>query len=253
MFSEDYIGAGGHTVPDTALVTGTAGGIGAAIVVELRRRGVTVIGVDRERPTTNGEDYFIRADLAAVDPDELIAKVISTVGNPPDILVNCAGINIESPAEHLRRTDLDSVLAVNLIAPVGLSIAAGRHMLEREYGRIVNITSIHGRAGAAGCLSYDASKAALDNATRTLAAEWSRRGVLVNALAPGFVSTAMCTEERTAEPWFTEGYVANGRLPMGRPAAPDEIARPVAWLASRENTYITGQVVYADGGLYSTF
>jgi NAD(P)-dependent dehydrogenase (short-subunit alcohol dehydrogenase family) len=162
-------------------------------------------------------------------------------------------VSVDVPAEQLQRAQIDHVLAVNLIAPIELALAAGRRMLERGYGRIVNITSIHGRAGAMGCLPYDASKAALDNATRTLAAEWSRRGVLVNAIAPGFVRTAMCTDERLAQPWFTDGYVASGRLPLGRAATPDEIAKPVAWLASRENTYITGQVVYADGGLFSTF
>jgi NAD(P)-dependent dehydrogenase (short-subunit alcohol dehydrogenase family) len=253
LFSEDYIGTTSASGSDTALVTGAAGGIGAAIVNELKRNGVQVVGVDRENSDSGTEDHFIAADLTEADPNELIDAATAACGTPPSVLVNCAGVNVEAPAEDLQSAQLQQVLAVNLIAPIELSLAAGRRMLQHGYGRIVNITSIHGRAGAIGCLPYDASKAALDNATRTLATEWSRRGVLVNALAPGFVRTAMCTDERLAQPWFTEGYVASGRLPLGRAATPDEIARPVAWLASRENTYITGQVIYADGGLYSTF
>jgi NAD(P)-dependent dehydrogenase (short-subunit alcohol dehydrogenase family) len=253
LFSEDYIGAARSRGSDVALVTGAAGGIGAAIVAELKGRGMQVVGVDRERTHAGAEDHFVVADLTETDPEDLVDAAASACGTAPDVLVNCAGVSVDAPAEQLQRAQLDHVLAVNLVAPIELALAAGRRMLEREYGRIINITSIHGRAGALGCLPYDASKAGLDNATRTLAAEWSRRGVLVNAIAPGFVRTAMCTDERLAEPWFTDGYVASGRLPLGRAATPDEIAKPVAWLASRENTYITGQVVYADGGLFSTF
>jgi NAD(P)-dependent dehydrogenase (short-subunit alcohol dehydrogenase family) len=253
VFSEDYIGVPGRDGVDTALVTGAAGGIGAAIVAELKRLDMCVVGVDRERSTSGVEDHFLEADLLSTDARDLLDAAIAASGAAPDVLINCAGVSIDVPAEQLQRSQIEHVLAVNLVVPIELSLAAGSHMLQRGYGRIVNITSIHGRAGAVGCLPYDASKAGLDNATRTLAAEWSRRGVLVNALAPGFVRTAMCTDERLAQPWFTDGYVGSGRLPLGRAANVEEIARPVAWLASRENTYITGQVVYADGGLYSTF
>lgn len=253
FFSEDYNGASCPERADIALVTGSAGGIGSAIVAELKRRGMIVIGADRTPAGSGNEDHFLSTDLAEVEADSLITASTDACGTAPHVLVNCAGVSIDAPAETLNRQQVERVLAINLIAPIELSIAAGRRMLEDGYGRIVNITSIHGRAGAIGCLPYDASKAGLDNATRTLAAEWSRRGVLVNAVAPGFVRTAMCTDERLSQPWFTEGYVANGRLPLGRAAQPEEIAKPVAWLSSRENTYVTGQVIYADGGLYSTF
>jgi NAD(P)-dependent dehydrogenase (short-subunit alcohol dehydrogenase family) len=253
VFSEDYSSESRHVGPDIAVVTGSAGGIGAAIVTELKRHGLVVVGIDREPPGDGAEDHFLAADLAQADATELIGAAEAACGAAPDVLINCAGVSIDVPAEQLRRSQIEQVLTINLIAPIELSLAAGRRMLDCGYGRIVNITSIHGRAGAFGCLPYDASKAGLDNATRTMATEWSRRGVLVNAVAPGFVRTPMCTDERLAQPWFTDGYVASGRLPLGRAASPDEVARPVAWLASRENTYITGQVVYADGGLYSTF
>jgi NAD(P)-dependent dehydrogenase (short-subunit alcohol dehydrogenase family) len=253
VISEYYSGAVRPRGSDVALVTGSSGGIGAAIVAEFKQRGLTVIGVDREPSHAGAEDHFVAADLGDTDGESVLAAAERACGASPEVLVNCAGVSVDTPAESLQRTQIEHVLAVNLVAPIELSLAAGRRMLKRGYGRIVNITSIHGRAGAIGCLPYDASKAGLDNATRTLAAEWSRRGVLVNAIAPGFVRTAMCSDERLAQPWFVDGYVGSGRLPLGRAANPGEIALPVAWLASRENTYITGQVVYVDGGLYSTF
>jgi len=129
-------------------------------------------------------------------------------------------------------------------------------MAERGYGRIVNITSIHGRFGEELALSYDTAKGGLEQATRTLAIELSRRGVLVNAIAPGFVSTRMSVVDGVNElegEWFRNIYVDNGKLPIRRHAEPREIAVQVAWLASERNTYVTGQVLTVDGGVTVTF
>jgi 3-oxoacyl-[acyl-carrier protein] reductase len=120
----------------------------------------------------------------------------------------------------------------------------------------VNITSIHGRFGEEQALSYDAAKGGLEQATRTLAIELSRHGVLVNAVAPGFVSTRMSVVDGVNEldgEWFHEIYVRYGKLPIRRYAQPSEIAAHVAWLASAENSYATGQVLTVDGGVTVTF
>jgi NAD(P)-dependent dehydrogenase (short-subunit alcohol dehydrogenase family) len=148
------------------------------------------------------------------------------------------------------------VLAVNLDAPIFLATRAARGMIERGYGRIVNITSIHGRFGEELALSYDAAKGGLEQATRTLAIELSRHGVLVNAVAPGFVSTRMSIVDGVNEldsEWFNDIYVRYGKLPMRRYAEPSEIAAQVAWLASSQNSYVTGLVLTVDGGVTVTF
>jgi NAD(P)-dependent dehydrogenase (short-subunit alcohol dehydrogenase family) len=129
-------------------------------------------------------------------------------------------------------------------------------MAERGYGRIVNITSIHGEFGEETALSYDIAKSGLNQATRTLAIELGPKGVLVNAVAPGFVATRMSIVDGRNEldsDWFRDIYIDAGKLPLRRYAEPGEIAWPVAWLASEQNTYITGQVVTVDGGLTVTF
>src|SRR5262249_41451354 len=129
-------------------------------------------------------------------------------------------------------------------------------MAERGYGRIVNITSIHGEFGEETALSYDIAKGGLNQATRTLAIELGRAGVLVNAVAPGFVSTRMSIVDGRNElesEWFRDVYIDRGKLPLRRYAEPAEIASHVAWLASDRNTYLTGQVVTVDGGVTVTF
>jgi NAD(P)-dependent dehydrogenase (short-subunit alcohol dehydrogenase family) len=149
------------------------------------------------------------------------------------------------------------VLAVNLDAPVFLARTAARGMIGRGYGRIVNITSIHGEVGEETALSYDIAKAGLNQATRTLAIELGPHGVLVNAIAPGFVATRMSLRQdgrsELESDWFQDVYVKYGKLPLRRAAEPAEIASHVAWLASEQNTYLTGQVVTVDGGLTVTF
>jgi NAD(P)-dependent dehydrogenase (short-subunit alcohol dehydrogenase family) len=175
---------------------------------------------------------------------------------PLDILVNNAGIFEPAAATELPLASYRRVLAVNLDAPVLLASIAGRGMAERGYGRIVNITSIHGRFGEELALSYDVAKGGLDQATRTLAIELSRHGVLVNAVAPGFVSTRMSVVDGVNEldsEWFQDVYVRYGKLPIRRYAEPAEIAAQVAWLASERNSYVTGHVLTVDGGVTVTF
>jgi len=241
----------------TALVTGGANGIGRAIVEVFAAEGATVAAVDVEPlPELGPSVVGVRFDLTATERlDELVEDVEARVG-PLDVLVNNAGIYEPAPAVELTLDSYRRVLAVNLDAPVFLASRIGGRMAERGYGRIVNITSIHGRFGEELALSYDTAKGGLEQATRTLAIELSRRGVLVNAIAPGFVSTRMSVVDGVNElegEWFRNIYVDNGKLPIRRYAVPREIAVQVAWLASERNTYVTGQVLTVDGGVTVTF
>jgi NAD(P)-dependent dehydrogenase (short-subunit alcohol dehydrogenase family) len=240
-----------------ALVTGGANGIGRAIVERFVAEGAAVATVDVEPVDDLGADVLaIQRDLAKTDDLEALVDEVEEKLGPLDVLVNNAGIYEPAQAVELGIASYRRVLAVNLDAPIFLATRAARGMIERGYGRIVNITSIHGRFGEELALSYDAAKGGLEQATRTLAIELSRHGVLVNAVAPGFVSTRMSVVDGVNEldsEWFNDIYVRYGKLPMRRYAQPSEIAAQVAWLASSENSYVTGQVLTVDGGVTVTF
>jgi 3-oxoacyl-[acyl-carrier protein] reductase len=241
----------------TALVTGAANGIGRAIAERFAAEGARVAAVDVEPlPKLDDAVTAFRFDLARTEElGALVADVEETLG-PLDVLVNNAGVFEATPAVDLELDAYRRVLAVNLDAPVFLAARAGQRMSERGYGRIVNVTSIHARFGEERSLAYDVAKAGLEAATRTLAIELGRRGVLVNAVAPGFVATRMSVVDGRNElesDWFATVYVEHGKLPLRRAAAPEEIATHVAWLASDRNTYVTGQTLGVDGGLTVTF
>jgi NAD(P)-dependent dehydrogenase (short-subunit alcohol dehydrogenase family) len=241
----------------TALVTGAANGIGRAIAERLAAEGASVAGVDVEQLPDLGEAvHGIEWDLSRTETLEDLVRTAEAEVGPLEVLVNNAGIFEPELAVDLTLEAYRRVLAVNLHAPVFLASRAARGMSERGYGRIVNITSIHGRFGEETALAYDTAKGGLEQATRTLAIELSRHGVLVNAVAPGFVSTRMSVVDGKNEldsEWFTDVYVKYGKLPLRRYAMPGEIAEHVAWLASERNTYVTGQVLTVDGGVTVTF
>jgi NAD(P)-dependent dehydrogenase (short-subunit alcohol dehydrogenase family) len=241
----------------TALVTGGTHGIGRAIVARFLAEGARVATIARETPDDlPAEVTFIPYDLAGSSglPD-LVARVERETG-PLDILVNNAGIWRETPSLGLDPAAWQQVIAVNFTAPVLLATSVAARMASRGYGRIVNITSIHGRFAAASALAYAAAKGGLEQATRNLAVDLAPHGILVNAVAPGFISTRLSTSDGVHErdtPWFQSVYVAERKLPLQRHATPDEVATSVVWLASAQNTYITGQVLGVDGGLSVTF
>jgi NAD(P)-dependent dehydrogenase (short-subunit alcohol dehydrogenase family) len=237
----------------TAVVTGGANGIGAAIVRRLHGAGVRVVVLDVEE----ADDVpTLRVDLAdTATVIDAAAGAIDRLGRV-DILVNCAGVSSDALTTELDLAEYHRTLSVNLHAPVLLMRELCGPMRAAGYGRVVNVTSIHGRLSEAGSLAYDVSKAGLEAATRTAAIELAASGVLVNALAPGFVATRMSVVNGVSEletDWFKTGYLRDGRLPIGRAAVPADIAEMAVWLASGSNTYTTGQVITVDGGLSARF
>lgn len=241
----------------TALVTGGTHGIGRAIVDRFLAEGARVITVAREASADLPQGVaFVPYDLAEhTGLSDLVVAVEAEVG-PLDILVNNAGIWRETPSLDLQARDWQHVLAVNLTAPVLLATAVAKGMEQRGYGRIVNITSIHGRFAAESALAYAAAKGGLEQATRNLAVDLAPYGILVNAVAPGFISTRLSVSDGVHErdtDWYRTVYREHGKLPLRRHAEPSEVAPSVVFLASEQNTYITGQVLGVDGGLSITF
>lgn len=229
-----------------ALVTGATSGLGRAIALQLARDGADVVvhGRDRERgaatvraiTTAGGRASFVGGDLG--NPAD-ISRLVSEVG-VLDILVNNAGVAVFSETAELKAEQLDALFASNVRAPFLLVGAVAPAMAARGAGSIINISSMSARIGLPGGAAYGATKAALEAMTRAWAAEFSPRGVRVNAVAPGPVYTEGAVRERTEALGLT--------TPMKRAASADEIAGIVAFLASARASYVTGAVVAADGG-----
>jgi 3-oxoacyl-[acyl-carrier protein] reductase len=235
----------------TALVTGASGGIGGAIARALHGQGATV-GLTGTREAAlaalaaelGERAHVLTADLA--DPaaaDRLMRDAEAALGQV-DILVNNAGITRDNLALRLRDEDWQAVIDVNLTAAFRLSRAALRGMVRRRRGRIICITSVVGVTGNAGQANYAAAKAALIGMAKSLAAETATRGITVNCIAPGMITTAM-TDRLTVE---QRGRVA-AAIPMGRFGAPDDIAAAAVYLASAEAAYVTGETLHVNGGM----
>ena len=237
-----------------AIVTGASRGIGRAIAVLLARRGATVVAAARG---TNAAETVaaIQADggraealtLDVTDPasvDAMIAGVLERHGRI-DILVNNAGIARDNLMLRMKRDDWDQVLATNLTAAFTCVQAVLKPMVRQRGGRIVSITSVVGQSGNAGQANYAASKAGLIGLTKSLARELASRNITVNAVAPGLIETDM-TKAVTGK--ATGDWMA--QIPLGRIGTPDDVAAAVCFLASDEASYITGQVVAVNGGMY---
>lgn len=227
----------------TALVTGATRGIGRAIAVRLLSDGAKVI-VTGTRPEGRGPSgsQYIPIDFCNLEETLKFAETVGEMG--VDILINNAGINKISPFAEINLDDFNQIYQVNVQAPFLLCKAVVPHMIENSWGRIVAISSIWGKISKSFRGSYSTSKFAIDGMMAALAAEVAERGVLANSVAPGFIDTEL-TRSVLGKSAMAE---MADMVPAKRFGQPDEIATFVAWLASPENTYISGQNIAIDGG-----
>jgi len=213
-----------------AFITGASGGIGSAIKEVFELNGVLVVAPERK-------------DLDLADR-ESIDEYFSRADKDFDIVVNCAGINILSDFDKIDPVDMQKIFQTNFFSAVQLLQYIIPGMKERGYGRVVNIESLYALISRERRLSYAASKSAMSALTRTLAIEYGRHNVLVNAILPGYVMTDMTRKNLDQK----DIDKICERIPLGRLAQPEEIAKLALFLCSAQNTYITGQLIIADGG-----
>jgi 3-oxoacyl-[acyl-carrier protein] reductase len=237
-----------------ALVTGASRGIGGAIATLLAARGAHVVAGAREQNAAATvaavQAAGGRADLATLDvtdPKSVDAVVAGTLERHGrlDILVNNAGIARDQLMLRMKRDDWDQVIATNLTAAFTCMQAAIKPMLRQRGGRIISVSSVVGQMGNAGQANYAAAKAGLIGLTKTMARELASRQITVNAVSPGFVETDMtrAIAEKSQGDWMTH-------IPLGRIGTPADVAAAVCFLASDEASYITGQVLAVNGGMY---
>jgi 3-oxoacyl-[acyl-carrier protein] reductase len=238
-----------------AVVTGASRGIGRAIAMELARRGAQVIvNYNSSKETAEevvnaiksegGKAIAIQADIGDFEQAGELVQAAVEAFQSIDILVNNAGTTRDQLLMLMKEEDWDTVMRVNLKGVFNCSKAAARRMMRQRSGRIINISSVSGIAGQAGQTNYSASKAGVIGFTKSLAKELGPRGITVNAVAPGFVPTSLTKD--LPEDLVEQAIEAT---PLGRMGKPEEIAYAVAFLASDEAAFITGEVLTVDGGL----
>jgi 3-oxoacyl-[acyl-carrier protein] reductase len=237
-----------------ALVTGASQGIGRACAIVLAQSGAKVALCARNQEKlehlaneingNGGEAAAFKLDVGNEDEIKSVVKAVIAKFGKLDILVNNAGITRDQLVMRMKRADWDDVLATNLTAPFLLTQAAISSMLKQRWGRIINITSIFGQIGQAGQANYASSKAGLIGLTMAVAREVGSRNITVNAVAPGFIETAM-TEVLPAE---LKETILKG-IPLGRSGSDMDVAHAVKFLASEEAGYVTGHVLNVNGGI----
>jgi 3-oxoacyl-[acyl-carrier protein] reductase len=239
----------------TALITGASQGIGRACALALAKKGARIAlaarnvakleAVAQEITTAGGQAQPFAMDVSDEGSIQTAAKAALAQFGTIDILVNNAGITRDTLLLRMKRADWDAVINTNLTGAFVLTQALLNPMLRARWGRIVNITSVVGRTGQAGQANYAASKAGLIGFTQSMARELASRSVTVNAVAPGYIETAMTEvlEQKQRDALLSH-------IPLGRPGSDMDVANAVAFLASPEAGYITGHVLDVNGGLF---
>ena len=242
-----------------AVVTGGSSGIGAGMAAALAGAGAQVVLVARDAErlgaaadglrARGGQAAWVSADLADRAGLERAADEAAAAFGPPDILVNCAGINLRPPLSSLTAADWDLTMAVNLTAPFLLGQRFGPSMAARGWGRIINVTSQQAQRAFGNSGSYGASKGGLAALTRSQSEAWAASGVCCNSVCPGFVPTRL-NAAVAADPERMAAMAA--RTMIGRNGEPADFAGVAVFLASRASDYVTGQTLYVDGGFSAT-
>lgn len=235
-----------------ACVTGASSGLGRAAASLLARSGVQVIGVARRtdqlavwQAEAVGETAAVAADLSDRPALAGIASQVAAPFGPPDILINAAGINTRQHADDVTAEGWDQTMNLNLATPFFLAQAMAPAMKERGWGRIINFASLQSRRAFANGISYGASKGGVEQMTRALAEAWGIHGITANALAPGFFRTEL------TGPVFADPVLAQRNADqtcIGRNGEPEDLFGPLMFFCSRASDYVTGQVLFVDGG-----
>jgi len=243
----------------TAVITGGSSGIGWGMARALCRAGAAVVLVARdaaalaaraaELTAAGGRAAWVSADLGDRAQVSRAAAAAAAAFGPPDILVNCAGLNLRPPLGELTLADWDITMAVNLTAPFLLGQQLGPVMAGRGWGRIINITSQQASRAFGNSGAYGVSKSGVAALTRSQSEAWAPRGVCCNAIGPGFVATPL-TAPVASDPVRSAALAA--RTMAGRNGEPGDFAGAAVFLASRASDYVTGQVIHVDGGFSAT-
>jgi len=236
----------------TELVTGASGGLGSAIAkalagpgARLAVSGSNVEKLERFRGSLGGDDVALPCNLsdgAAVD--QLVPQAVEALGGKLDILVNNAGVTRDNLLIRMKDDEFEEVIRINLEAAFRLMRAAAKPMMRARFGRIISVTSVVGVTGNPGQANYVASKAGLIGMTKAVAQELASRGITVNAIAPGFMTSAMTGALNEQQ---REGILS--RIPLGAMGSGEDVGAACVYLASKEAGYVTGQTLHVNGGM----
>jgi len=233
-------------------VTGASSGLGQGAATILAQAGAKVVGVARRLSSletwsenTEGETAFVTADLLAQESCKALADEIVEPFGCPDILINAAGVNTRINADQVRPADWDQTIKLNLTVPFFLAQQLVPYMVEANWGRVINFASLQSRRAFPNGISYGASKGGVEQMTRAMAEAWSGKGVMANALAPGFFPTELTS------PVFEDSATADAlaaQTCVGRNGQLSDLEGPLKFLCSSASDYVTGQVLFVDGG-----
>jgi len=236
----------------TALVTGASGGLGSSIAKSLAAQGArlavsgsNIAKLATFRTTLGGDHIALQCNLSdGTAVDQLVPQAAAALGGKLDILVNNAGVTRDNLLMRMKDEEFEDVISINLEAAFRLMRAAAKPMMKARFGRIISITSVVGVTGNPGQANYVASKAGLIGMTKAVAQELASRGITVNAIAPGFMTSAMTDALNDQQ---RESILS--RIPLGQMGRGEDIGAAVVYLASREAGYVTGQTLHVNGGM----